>query len=233
MMMRRTFRFVPFLLALVVALIGVLGTLSTTEAQGMRMRQVGGYGLVLRDTPTYQFGSLDSQVNGTAKKGEIVYINGWQIGVYHVADFRWVAASAVQPIIDASGNPMVNYVSRQGNQYYMNGSAIRLPGRKLTEAEKFLARPDVNAPITFNGNFVAEDLVTELVDTSKVWYAPSEPVVATMRVTDLYNFIYLRTAPSESAPRASFYAYAGEILTAYEVVDNRWYRIGKDVWAPA
>ncbi|MBA3531456.1 MAG: L,D-transpeptidase [Ardenticatenales bacterium] len=225
------YRVIPLLFAFLLAITGALSFSEETQAAG-RMREVGGYGLVLRDSPTFAYGSLDSAVNGQIKKGQLVYINGWQIGVYHIGSLRWVAAASVQPIIDANGNPLVNYVSRQGSQYYMNGQAIQLPGRYLTEAEKFLANPDINAPITYQGGHVAEDVATEVVDTSAVRFASGEAVAATMRVTNVYNFIYLRTEPREDAPQVSYYAYPGEILTAYEVVGDRWYRIAPNVWAP-
>lgn len=200
------------------------------NVQASRMRQVGGYALVLEDTATFAYGSLDSGINGQASAGEIVYLNGWQIGVYHIGPLRWVAEWAVEPIIDSSGNPMVNYVVRQGNQYYINGNAITLP-RYVTEAEKFLRNPDINAPIIYRGSHVPSDLSTDLVDTSVVWYGSPQPVVANMRVSYLYDFIHLRTAPSGDAPMASYKAYAGEVVSAYEVQGN-WYRIGPNVWAP-
>ncbi|MDQ4076345.1 MAG: L,D-transpeptidase [Chloroflexota bacterium] len=227
----RRFKFLlSLLVALLVASAVTLWSPDTTFAQGGRMRAVGGYGVVLQNASTYEYGSLDSAVNGRVTAGELVYINGWQIGVYHIGPNRWVAASAVQPIIDANGNPVVNYVTRDGNQYYMRGNAITLPRRHVTEAEKFLANPG-NYRVIYDGSYVPEDQTAELVDTSQVWYAPGETVVATMRVTDLYGWIYLRTAPSFDAPRASYNAYAGEILTAYEVRGN-WYRIANNVWAP-
>lgn len=229
--MRRLSFLLPILFALVFATAGTLWEAESASAQGLRMRQVGGYGYVLRDTPIYDYGSLDSNVVGTMPQGKLVYLNGWQIGVYHVGQNQWVAASAVQPIIDANGNPMVNWVSRQNNQYYMNGNAVTLPPRMLTEAEKFLANPDVNAPIVYNGSYVPEDQAAELVDTSQVWYSPSESVVATVRVTDLYGWIYLYTGPSWDSAKASYAAYQGEVLTAYEVRGD-WYRIGQNVWAP-
>ena len=231
-MTRRSMSVLTIAGALLLALFALVGQPQSAQAQRYQLREVGGYGLVVRNTPTFNFGSLDSQVNGQARQGEIVYINGWQIGVYHVGDFRWVAAKDVQPIIDIAGNPMSSNVTRNGNQYYLNGNAITLPGRRVTEAEKFLRNP-TRGPVIFNGNYVGIDVPAELIDTTQVRLRSNERVVATMRVTDLYNFIYLRTAPSENAPRASYNAYAGEILTAYEVVGNRWYRIGQNVWAPA
>ncbi len=229
--MRRFASFLPLLLALLLAATGSLSFSTKAEAQGYRLSHVGGYGLVVRDTRVYDYGSLDSNVVGQMKSGTLVYLNGWQIGVYHVGNLQWVPAADVQPIIDANGNPMVNTVRREGNQYYLNGNAIRLPQRWVTEAEKFLANPDVSAPILYSGASVPEDQAVELVDASAVRYRSSERVVATVRVTDMYSYIYLRTGPSWSAPRASYNAYAGEVLTAYEVQGD-WYRIGTNVWAP-
>ena len=137
--------FKSLLLSLLLAVMAIFYFSDATYAQG-RMRQVGGYGLIVQNSPTFAYGSLDSDVNGRANQGEIVYLNGWQIGVYHIGSLRWVAETAVQPIIDSSGRPMVNFVSKRGNQYYMNGNPITLP-RYVTEAEKFLANPDINAPI--------------------------------------------------------------------------------------
>ena len=221
--------FKSFLLALLLAVTLTFSLSAATYAQG-RMRQVGGYGLIVQNSPTFAYGSLDSAVNGRVNTGEIVYLNGWQIGVYHIGTLRWVAETSVQPIIDSSGRPMVNFVSKRGNQYYMNGNRLTLP-RYVTEAEKFLANPDINAPIIYNGSKVPSDVSTDLVDTSKVWFGSPQSVVATMRVTNLYNFIYLRTGPSANAPQARITADAGEVLTAYEVQGD-WYRIGPNLWAP-
>lgn len=229
--MQKAFRFSMLCMALVATVALFFFQPNTVEAS--RMREVGGWGIVLRDTPTFAYGSLDSAVNGTARAGEVVYINGWQIGVYYIGVNRWVSASNVQPIIDASGNPIASGVTFSNGQYFRNGQALSLPARQAPMVNRFLANPNVDAPIVYQGSSVPEDLATEIVDTSKVWYAPGEDVVATMRVTDLYSFIYLRTAPSHDAPLASYYAYRGEILTAYEVVGNNWYRIADNVWAPA
>ncbi|MBA3530870.1 MAG: L,D-transpeptidase [Ardenticatenales bacterium] len=231
--MRRILPILPLLLALFFSVTPTLLATESAAAQGFRLREVGGYGLLLRDTPTFAYGSLDSATNGQAKKGEIVYINGWQIGVYHVGDNRWIASSAVQPIVDVGGRPMANYVTQNGNQYYMNGQAITLPGRHMTQVERFLRNPDIAGTVIYRDTFVPMNLNTEIMDASTVWYSTREPVVATMRVTGAYNFIYLRTEPRDDAPKASTFAYAHEILTAYEVVDNRWYRIGPNLWAPA
>jgi hypothetical protein len=217
----------------VALLLTALATLMLVKpADAWRMREVGGYGLILQNTPTYAYGSLDSAVNGQVTKGEIVYLNGWQIGVYHVGPWQWVAEWTVQPIIDAKGTPMAKGITREGGQYYLYGTPIQLP-RYVTEAEKFLANPDISAPILYQGTAVPTDKSADLVDTSAVWYGSQEPVVATMRITNRYNYIYLRSAPSDDAPLLDFYAYAGEIVTAYEVVDGRWYRIGQNIWAPS
>src|SRR5688500_3364438 len=106
--MQRILRLSMLCLALVAAVALFMYKPQTVEAS--RMREVGGYGVVLRDTRTFAYGSLDSAVNGSARAGEVVYINGWQIGVYNVAVNRWVPAADVQPIIDANGNPMANGV---------------------------------------------------------------------------------------------------------------------------
>ena len=217
------------LLPLLLAVIAIFYVSDATHAR-TRMREVGGYGLIVQNSSTFAYGSLDSEVNGQVNTGEIVYLNGWQIGVYHIGTLRWVAETSVQPIIDSSGRPMVNFVSKRGNQYYMNGNRITLP-RYMTEAEKFLANPDINAPITYNGSKVPSDVSTDLVDTSKVRFGSPQAVVAAMRVTNAYEFIYLRTEPSANAAQAKPVAYAGEILTAYEVQGD-WYRGGANLWAP-
>ena len=228
--MRRTFKIIPLFIALVVAMSATLYSSQTAEG-GARMSEVGGYGLVVQNAPTLAYGSLDSDVNGSIGQGEIVYINGWQIGVYNIGTNRWVSDDAVQPIINSSGNPMVNFVSRQGNNYFMNGNAIRLPNRHVPYAERFLANPNIRAPIIYRGGNVPTDWEGDLVDTSAVWFSNRQEVVATMRVVAPYNFIYLRTAPDPNAPLAAYNAYEGEVLTAYEVVGD-WYRIGPNVWAP-
>lgn len=230
--MFRSLQTLSVYLGLLLALLATLALPKTVNAQGGRLPEVGGYGLVLYDTPTFEYGSLDSRVNGTARKGEIVYLNGWQIGVYHVGDFRWIAAAAIQPIIDAYGRPMVDWVARQEGGYTMNGRPIQLPPKHIPHAERFLREPPAGVQLVYTQTTVPTDMAAELVDTDTIWLAPGEPVVATMRVTDAYDFIYLRTAPSENAPIAEIRAFANEILTAYEVRDNRWYRIGPDLWAP-
>ena len=228
--MYRTFKVVLLFVALLVATGVSLYTPQTTQA-GPRMPEVGGYGLVVANAPTFAYGSLDSDVNGSVGVGQIVYINGWQIGVYNIGTNRWVADTAIQPIITSYGQPMVNNVSRQGNDYYMNGSYLQLPSRHVPYAERFLANPNIRAPIVYRGTNVPSDWEGDLVDTSSVWFSNRQPVVATMRVVAPYNFIYLRTAPNSNAPLAAYNAYEGEVLTAYEVV-NDWYRIGPNVWAP-
>jgi hypothetical protein len=228
--MQRMLRFTMLCLAVIAAVALFVQRPETVDAA--RMREVGGYGIVLNNTNTFSYGSLDSAVNGTARAGEIVYINGWQIGVYYIGVNRWIAANQVQPIIDASGTPIGSGVTFSGGVYYRNGAALSLPARQAPMVNRFLANPTIDAPITYQGTTVAEDVATEIVDTTKVRFSPGVPVVATMRVTDLYNYIYLRTAPTHDAPLASYYAYAGEILTAYEKSGD-WYRIGDGVWAPA
>jgi hypothetical protein len=228
---KRAFQLIPLLVALLFSSSVVLFQPAAAEAS-TRMREVGGYGIVLRDTSTFAYGSLDSEVKGSARKGEVVYINGWQIGVYHVGDLRWVAASAVQPIIDAGGAPMVNYVTRSGNGYLMNGQPLRLPARRATDAERFLANPPGGMPLVHSASSVGVNQQADLVDPNSIWRAPRQPVVATMRVTGAYGFIHLRTGPSVDAPRAATQAFAHEVLTAYEVRDNQWYRIGENLWAP-
>ncbi|MGH2544107.1 MAG: hypothetical protein ACRDIB_15005, partial [Ardenticatenaceae bacterium] len=116
--MHRLYSILPLLLALLLAGTGALVFSDAASAQGLRMREVGGYGLVLRDTAIYDYGSLDSNVVGEMAAGTLVYLNGWQIGVYHVGDLQWIADRDVQPIVDAYGNPMANSVTRQGDQYY-------------------------------------------------------------------------------------------------------------------
>ncbi|HYN89878.1 MAG TPA: L,D-transpeptidase [Ardenticatenaceae bacterium] len=196
-----------------------------------RMPQVGGYGVILEDTPTFEYGSLDSNVNGQARAGTLVYINGWQIGVYHIGDYRWVEAAHVRPIIDSNGEPMVDDVTRRGDSYLMRGRPLTLPRRHRTMAERFLARPTIDAPIIYDGTRVPSDELAEIIDASAVRLSLGEGVVATMRVTDVYNFIFLRRGPSNDAPVAAYRAYNGEVLTAYEVQGD-WYRIGPNVWAP-
>jgi len=224
----RLFQIAPLLLAVMMFIGGMPP--ETAEAAG-RLPEVGGYGVILQDTVTYSYGSLDSDSVGTARQGEIVYIKGWQIGVYYVNTRTWVADEAVQPIIDSRGQPMVDYVSRQGNSYYMNGEPITLPEVSPSRADEFLANPTSNAPITYSGGPVPTDWVGELVDTSAVWYSPRYPVIETMRVSDVYDFIYLYTAPDLNAPVADYVANKHDILTAYEVQGD-WYRIAENVWAP-
>ena len=228
-MKRRLFQIAPFVILAVMMFIGGMPP-ESAEAVG-RLPEVGGYGLILNDAVTYSYGSLDSDIVGTAHKGQIVYIKGWQIGVYYINTRTWVADTAVQPIINSRGEPMVDYVWRQGNTYYMNGEPITLPEVSPSLADEFLANPTTNAPIIYSGGAVPTDWVGELVDTSAVWYSPRLPVVATMRVTDLYDFIYLYTAPDLNAPLADYIANKHDILTAYEVQGD-WYRIAENVWAP-
>ncbi len=228
--MYRIFKVILLLMVLAVATGASLYSPQVAEA-GPRIAEVGGYGLVVQNAPTFAYGSLDSDVNGGVGVGEIVYINGWQIGVYNIGTNRWVSDDAIQPIISSYGQPMVNNVSRQGNDYYMNGTYLQLPARHVPYAERFLANPNISAPITYEGSNVPSDWEGDLVNTSAVWLSSQEPVVATVRVDVPYNFIYLRTAPNSTAPLASFNAYQGEVLTAYEVQGD-WYRIAPNVWVP-
>lgn len=219
------------IIALILSMSSSLFSAQSAQAQ-WRMGQIGGFALVVQNSPTYAYGSLDSDVNGSVYEGELVYINGWQIGVYHIGRNRWVSDSAVQPIINAAGDPIVDYISRQGNAYYVNDQPLTLPAKMPSQADQFLASPSINAPIVYPYSTVPTDYAGELVDTSAVWYSAREPVIATMRVTDIYSFIYLRTEPAFDAPLATYNAYLGEVLTAYEVVDN-WYRIAPNIWAPS
>ena len=230
--MFRIFKIIPLVIAVVVAMSATLYSSESAEA-GPRMPEVGGYGLVITNTATLAYGSLDSDVNGSISQGEIVYINGWQIGVYNIGSNRWVSDEAVLPIINSSGQPMVNEVIQQGHDYYMNGAPIILPERHVPYAERFLADPNIAAPIIYPASNVPTDWEGDLVDTSAVWYSSKEPVVATVRVRDFddYDFIYLRTEPNPKAPLAPYNAYKGEVLTAYEVV-GEWYRIAENVWVP-
>ena len=202
----------------------------TAEAVG-RLPEVGGYGLITQESPTYSYGSLDSDIVGVAQPGQIVYIKGWQIGVYYINTRTWVADEAVQPIIDSRGRPMVDNVTRQGNQYFMDGQPITLPNISRSRADEFLANPETEIPITYFRNTVPTDWVGELVDSSAVWYSAQEPIVATMRVTDVYDFIYLYVGPDVSAPIVEKRAYKHDILTAYEIQGD-WYRVNGNLWAP-
>ena len=224
----RLFQITPLLLAVMMFIVWMQP--ETAEAVG-RLPEVGGYGVILQDAETYSYGSLDSDTIGTARQGEIVYIKGWQIGVYYINTRTWVADEAVQPIINSRGQPMVDYVSRQGNNYFMNGEPITLPEVSLSRADEFLANPTTNAPITYSGGPVPTDWVGELVDSSAVWYSPRYPVLETMRVTDVYDFIHLYVGPDVNAPIAEKRAYKHDILTVYEVQGD-WVRVNGNLWAP-
>ena len=218
-------------LLLFTALISILAMQpDSAEAVG-RLPEVGGYGVITEESPTYSYGSLDSDTAGVAQPGQIVYIKGWQIGVYYINTRTWVADEAVQPIIDSRGRPMVENVTRQGNTYLMDGEPITLPDISLSRADEFLANPDINRPITYSRNTVPTDWVGELIDTSAVWYSAQEPIVATMRVTDVFDFIHLYVGPDANAPLAERRAYKNDVLTVYEIKDD-WYRVNGNLWAP-
>jgi hypothetical protein len=220
---------VPLLVALIVAM---SVTLSSSEtAQARRLAVVGGYGVILHDATTYSYNST-SNFEGVAYQGEIVYIKGWQTGGYYINERSWVAETALEPIINARGQPIVDYVRRQGNTYYMNDQPISLPPIPLSHADQFLANPTVSAPIIYQGSSVPSDRLTELVDTSAVWFSPRYPVVATMRVTDAYDLLYLYTGPDPNAPKANSFAYKNDVLTVYEVQGD-WYRINGNLWVPS
>ncbi|MGB0388714.1 MAG: L,D-transpeptidase [Ardenticatenaceae bacterium] len=208
-------------------------TLYTTEtAEAKRLAEVGGYGMITKEAPSFEYGSLDSEVSGSVKDGEIVYIRAWQIGVYYIGDNRWVSDEVVQPIIDSRGRPMVDFVSKKGDTYFVNDAPLPLPEVPLSRADKFLANPDSNTKVTYNGTKVPSDWQGELVDTSAVWYSPPWKVKATMRVTDAYDFIWLFTKPDINSPVGDLVAYKDDILTAYEVKGD-WYRVNEYLWAPA
>ncbi len=226
--MHRLHSTIPLVLALLFAVMGSVYYADTAHA--LRRRFIGGYGLVIKENPTFAYHNFYSDITGKVEKGEIVYINGWDTTLYHIGWQRWVDQTVVEPIIDYNGNPMKPYVTRQGNQYYIDGEPIQLPRRYTTQAEKFLANPDINAPIVYNDTSVPVDASADLVDTSAVWYGTKKPIVNTLRVTTIYDSIYLYTAPDDNAPKADRFARAGEILTAYEKKDDRWYRVGKNLW---
>ena len=223
----------PILLVLAL-LLAVTSTLTFSQtADAYRRPFIGGYGLVILNTPTFAFHNFYSDITGEVKIGEIVYINGWDTMLYHIGWQRWVSQSAVEPIIDWRGNPMVDYVSKQGNQYYLDGEPIELPPRYTTQAERFLADPDIDAPLVYEDSSVPVDFSTDLVDADAIWYGSQEPIVSTMRATNIYDLLYLYTAPSYNAPKADRFARPGEIFNAYEVKDDLWYRIGDQLWIPS
>ena len=229
--MHRLHSTIPLVLALLFAVMGSVYYADTAHA--LRRRFIGGYGLVIKENPTFAYHNFYSDITGKVEKGEIVYINGWDTTLYHIGWQRWVDQTVVEPIIDYNGNPMKPYVTRQGNQYYIDGEPIQLPRRYTTQAEKFLANPDINAPIVYNDTSVPVDASADLVDTSAVWYGTKKPIVNTLRVRTIYDSIYLYTAPDDNAPKADRFARAGEILSAYEKKDDRWYRVGENLWVPS
>lgn len=219
---------IPLFVAFVLA---ISGTLYFAEsAHALRRRFIGGYGLVIRGNPTFAYHNFYSDITGYVDRGDIVYINGWDTTLYHIGWQRWVDQSVVEPIIDYKGEPMKPYVTRQGNQYFVDGEPIELPGRYVSQAEKFLANPDIDAPIIYDEPYVPVDVGADLVDTSVVWYGTKQDILATVRVTTIYDSIYLYTAPDDNAPKAERMARAGEILTAYEQEGDNWYRVGDDLW---
>ena len=148
--MRRLHSTIPLVLALLFAVMGIVYYAETAHA--LRRRFIGGYGLVIKENPTFAYHNFYSDITGKVEKGEIVYINGWDTTLYHIGWQRWVDQTVVEPIIDYNGNPMKPYVTRQGNQYYVDGEPIQLPPRYTSQAEKFLANPDIDAPIVFEGS---------------------------------------------------------------------------------
>ncbi|MGB0388475.1 MAG: L,D-transpeptidase [Ardenticatenaceae bacterium] len=228
--MRRLHSAIPFVLALLFVAISTLVFSDTAHA--LRRGFIGGFGVVTRDGPTFAYHNFYSDITGEIKEGEIVYINAWDTSLYQIGWQRWAEQDAIKPIIDWRGDPMVDYVSKRGNQYYLDGEPITLPRRYITQAEQFLQNPDIDAPIIYDGTYVPVDVTAELVDASAVWYGSGEPIVATMRVTTIYDSIYIFTAPDDDAPKADKYARAGEVVSAYEIKDDRWYRIADDLWIP-
>ena len=226
-MKSRIFHVISLLIAMIISMSATLYSTETVEA--MRLAEVGGYGIITDEAPSFEYGSLDSNVNGQTSPGEIVYIRGWQIGVYYIGDNRWVSQDALQPIINSRGQPMVDNVWKEGNTYYMNGKPLQLPDVQLSKAGQFLANPDARGPVIYKGSEVPSDWVGELVDTSAVWYSPNIPVVTTMRVTNDYDFIWVYSAPDFNAPLANYVVNKGDILTAYEVQGD-WYRITENAW---
>ena len=103
------------LFALLLATIGIF-TFSQA-AHAYRRPFIGGYGLVIISTPTFAFHNFYSDITGEIEVGDIVYISGWDTTLYHIGWQRWASQSSIEPIIDWRGNPMVDYVTQEGNQY--------------------------------------------------------------------------------------------------------------------
>jgi hypothetical protein len=217
-----------FMVALLLTVVGMLALSDSADAY--RRRFIGGYGLVITDHPTFAYFNYYSPITGEVKEGDIVFIKGWDTNLYNIGTNKWVDQDVVLPIIDWEGDPMVSEVTRRGGQYYLEGEQIQLPARYVTEAEKFLANPDIDAPIVFEGSEVPIDLSAELVDTSAVWYGRAEPVVAALQVSSAYDAIYMYEEPADDAVKVDELAYAGKILTAYEIKDDRWYRVHDNLW---
>ncbi len=229
--LKPTFRtIIPLFVAFVLAISSAL--YFAESAHALRRRFIGGYGLVIRGNPTFAYHNFYSDITGYVDRGDIVYINGWDTTLYHIGWQRWVDQSVVQPIIDYKGEPMEPNVTRQGNQYFIDGEPIELPERYLSQAEKFLADPDIDVPLIYDEPYVPVDVSADLVDANMVWYGKKQEIVNTIRVTTIYDSVYLYTAPDNDAPRAERMARAGEILTAYELKDDNWYRVDDDLWIP-
>lgn len=214
--------------ALIISASTALLTSQEAEAAG-RLPQVGGYGAIKYNTTAH---ALDFTADSTAYQGQIVYIKGWQTGVYYINDNHWVEEDAVQPIINSYGNSMAKNVWKEGNTYYMDGQPITLPQRPLAKAERYLTNPTVAAPVTYQGSTVPSDWIGDLIDPSMVWYSPQHPIVATLYVTPLYYSLYTYTAPSFDAPKSWLRPMYADVLTAYEQQGD-WYRIGDNVWIPS
>src|SRR5918998_943019 len=70
-------RYVPILAVFLAVLLTAGSAVFTPEtAQAIRLREVGGYGVVTQNTSTFSFGSLDSPVNGSARGGGVLYNHG-------------------------------------------------------------------------------------------------------------------------------------------------------------
>lgn len=216
------------LVALIISASTSFLTSKEVEAAG-RLPVVGGNGVIKYNTQAH---SLDSSPNRTAYQGEIVFIKGWQTGVYYLGDNYWVDEEAVQPIINSWGQSMAQNVWKEGNTYYMDGLPITLPEPPLSKADRYLANPTIAAPVTYQGSRVPSDWVGDLIDPSMVWYSPRYPIVATLYVTPLYYSLYTYTAPSFDAPRTDVTPMYADVLTAYEQ-EGDWYRIGGNVWIPS
>ena len=105
-------------LLLLALLLAITSSLSFPQAaEAYRRPFIGGYGLVIISTPTFAFHNFYSDITGEIEVGDIVYISGWDTTLYHIGWQRWASQSSIEPIIDWRGNPMVDYVTQEGNQY--------------------------------------------------------------------------------------------------------------------